>query len=509
MALNLSKRFSGERVPLLTKWIYAVSGLSRDAVDTLVSIFYLLYVQYSGVLSENPMLYASQLGVIIGFIFLARLWDGINDPIIGSIIENTHWKIGKYKPWIFLGSLLSSGLLIALFLVRLSGWSFVLFFVIVYLLWEFSFTLNDIAYWSMLPSLASQPKMRNQLTSLVTLFAALGALSMVIIIPLTVAGNAANQYGLVATIVAIVFLLTQSALFLFAQERQQPTSEIRQPKKVYFFQMYQTFIKNKPLFWVVWVLFLYYTGASIINNFGLTYFYISLGYDAGGSLLPVLAIVFAFSTTVSQLLYPKLSKRWSRKQLIRFSFWMLFSGYALFFFMGNIGPLNILPIHLGTLIPVGVLIFSGQGIFYVTIMVMLSNTVEYNQWQTGQRNESVIYSLRPLTAKIAASIQSGVVFVFLLISGILTVASQISGLEKDRDQGKLSEAEVVVMANNLIDQFQSQSVWGATVFKIGMVVLPLLLFVTAYWILSHKPTIDEKQYQTILDSLTRQGQSSS
>ena len=492
--------FIGEKVPALSKWIYTVSSATRDAVDTLIAIFYVLYIQYAGVLSDDPGEYALQFGAIISFLFVARLWDGINDPLIGSIIENTRWKIGKFKPWIFIGAFLSSIALISLFLIRPTGWSFVFFFVIVYLLYEFSFTLNDIAYWSMLPSFTSQPKQRNELTSLVTLFAALGAFSVVAIIPLTVAGDAADQYALIATIIALLFLASQTLVFFFVQERQREDQPLNHPK-VPLLKMYTTFKKNRPLLWIILALFMYYMAASIINNFGLTYFYITLGYDAGGSLLPVLAIVFAFSTTLSQLLYPRLVKKWSRLGLIKLSFVMLFLGYTLFFLVGNIGPIRLVPINVYILIPIGFLIFSGQGIFYVTLMVMLANTIEYNEYLLGEREESVIYSLRPLAAKIGASIQSGFVYVFLLISGVYTVTSQISGLENDRAAGLLTETQVVELANVIIEQFRLNQPWGTTTFKVGMILLPLCLFFLAFMILKTKPILDEKTYQNVLESL--------
>ena len=504
--MNLLKTFSSKKVPKLTKWIYGISGISRDAVDTLVSIFYIVYIQYSGVLDANPSAYASQLAVIIGFLFFARLWDGINDPIIGSLIANAHSKMGKFKPWILLGAFISSVLLILLFVVRPTGWAFVFFFMVVYLLWEFSFTLNDIAYWSMLPSLTSETKERNEITSLVTLFASIGAMAIVTIVPLTVAGNAADQYGLIATLTAVVFLLSQSVLFIFAQERTQADTTFLKVKKVQRLEMYKTWIQNKPLFWIVWVLLLYYTGASIINNFGLTYFYLSLGYDAGGALLPVLAVVFALSTILTQSLYPRLTRMMTRKTLVHVSFGLLLVGYGLFYLLGSFGTLALIPVQPIFLIPIGFLIFSGQSIFYVTLMVMLSNTVEYNELKTGLRNESVIYSLRPLTAKIAASIQSGFVYVFLLISGVFSVTSQISSLENDRNNGLLTGAEVVDLANALIQEFQNTYDWGLTIFKSGMILVPMVLFALAYWILNHRVNLDEKTYDKILKELKQKKQ---
>ena len=497
------KKFTGDKIPPLTKWLYGISGMSRDAVETLVSVFYLLYIQYAGILDENPNQYALQLIVIIGFLFFARLWDGINDPIIGSMINRTNWKIGKYKPWIFIGGVLSAIALIALFVVRLQGWMFVGFFMVTYLFWEFMFTLNDIAYWSLLPSLTTQIKQRNELTSIVTLFAAIGALSIIGFVSLTISGNAAYQYGLIATVTAIIFLIFQTALFLFAQEKDRPEPVKAKPKGISFLLMYRTWFQNKPLFWLVWVLLFYYMGASIINNFGLTYFYFSLGYDVGGALLPILALVFAFSTTIAQILYPTLAKRFTRQWLIKISFFCLALGYILFYFLGSIGPWDLIPINALTILPIGLLIFTGQTIFYVTIMVMLSNTVEYNEWKTGDRLESIIYSLRPLAAKLASSFQSGVVFLFLIISGIYTVTNQISALENQKQANLITSTEVINLANDLIDQFHLDHVWGLTIFKTGMVLIPIGLFFAGYWILKTKPTIDEHQYEKILKDLEK------
>jgi melibiose permease/lactose/raffinose/galactose permease len=231
-----------------------------------------------------------------------------------------------------------------------------------------------------------------------------------------------------------------------------------------------------------------------------------LGYDAGGALLPVLAVVFALSTILTQSFYPKLTSIMTRKTLIHVSFGLLLVGYGLFYLLGSFGTLALIPVQPIFLIPIGFLIFSGQSIFYVTLMVMLSNTVEFNELKTGQRNESVIYSLRPLTAKIAASIQSGFVYLFLLISGVFSVTSQISSLENDRNNGLLTGAEVVELANALIQEFQNTYDWGLTIFKSGMILVPMVLFGVAYWILNHRVNLDEKTYNKILKELKQKKQ---
>jgi hypothetical protein len=82
LGFNLTETFKGDVVPKPTKWIYSLSGIGRDAAYTLISLFFLTYIQYTGVLDEAQ--YAVQFGVITAIIVIARIWDGVNDPMIGS-----------------------------------------------------------------------------------------------------------------------------------------------------------------------------------------------------------------------------------------------------------------------------------------------------------------------------------------------------------------------------------------------------------------------------------------
>ena len=88
--------------------------------------------------------------VLAGILVVYRIWDAVNDPIMGTIIENTRTKWGN-KP--DLNSITNAIVVVLLFTVRLEGWALLLF-AITYLLWDLTFTMNDIAYWSMLPALS-------------------------------------------------------------------------------------------------------------------------------------------------------------------------------------------------------------------------------------------------------------------------------------------------------------------------------------------------------------------
>ncbi len=105
-----------------TKWSYAVGNIGRDMNFILVSMFILLYIQYTMSLT------VSQFAAISGIMVFARLWDAINDPMMGMLIENKNLKGGKYKPWVLLGGVLNFFVTLLMFTIRPEGWSFVIFF---------------------------------------------------------------------------------------------------------------------------------------------------------------------------------------------------------------------------------------------------------------------------------------------------------------------------------------------------------------------------------------------
>ena len=77
-----------------TKWSYCIGATGRDAAYALVSMYLIVYVQYTVKLTT------AQFAVISACMVACMVWDAINDPLMGIIIENTHFKWGKYKPWI-------------------------------------------------------------------------------------------------------------------------------------------------------------------------------------------------------------------------------------------------------------------------------------------------------------------------------------------------------------------------------------------------------------------------
>ena len=83
---------------------------------------------------------------------------------MGILVDNTKSRWGKFKPWILFGVLTSAVMSVLMFTdFHLRGMEYVLIFLLVYVLWEISFTANDISYWSMLPALSRDQKERERI----------------------------------------------------------------------------------------------------------------------------------------------------------------------------------------------------------------------------------------------------------------------------------------------------------------------------------------------------------
>ncbi|HRR35978.1 MAG TPA: MFS transporter, partial [Clostridia bacterium] len=169
------------------KWFYSLGGIGRDMAYQLFSAYLLTYVMFTKTLTN------AQFAAISIIMVICRIFDALNDPVMGGIIENTRMKWGKFKPWIVIGALTNAVVMVIYFSSPLEGWPFVIFFACMYLLFDITFTMNDIGYWAMLPSLAKDQKQRATLTSMANLFASIGAIIAFATIPILT--NGPNAIG--------------------------------------------------------------------------------------------------------------------------------------------------------------------------------------------------------------------------------------------------------------------------------------------------------------------------
>ncbi|MGI6644183.1 MAG: MFS transporter [Bacilli bacterium] len=492
---NLKKTFSGDKVPLLTKIVYPFSGIGRDMAYTLVSLFLMTYVQFT--LGSEGNYEAKMLAIII-IMFVARLWDGINDPMIGTLIENTHFKMGKYKPWILIGAVSNSIVLALMFSIRVHGWWFVLLFAIFYLLWGITFTFNDIAYWSMLPSLSKEEKTRNQLTTLVAVAASIGAFTVGGVVPIIFPGAAISRFRYIGIVVAAIFLLCQLLMVFTCKERAR--EEVKS-EKITLKEMFQVLYRNKQLWYIMIVIVIYYLGGALLNGFGLNYFYFAYGYEKGGGNMLFFTVAYALGTIIAQATYPLFANKFKRSQILATTFIIVIVGHLLIFTYGMLHALGITAApNIYAFSAIGLLIFAAEGLFYMALIIMATNTIEYNEWKTGERKESIIFSARPFAAKISSSFQTIILYIVLLAGGIYSITNQISQVEIAAELEGLTKAETYAQAQAAIDG--AANLQGVLIaLLVGMALLPIVLFICAYILLKKKYKIDEVAYNKMVEDI--------
>lgn len=535
---NVGSTYEGNKVPKLTKWLYPLSGIFRDACYALVGSFLLQYALNSGVLSADQTQFEAQYLVITIAMIVALIWDGINDPIMGFIVEKFHFKkLGKFKPWILMGAIGNAIAVVCMFLIRpenadgtANGWAFVGVMIGFYFLWDLFFTVNDIGYWSMLPSLTNDEHERAQLTSRMTVSASIGGFLMTagcMLLPTMFNGiSSARMYAILAIVVSIVFFLSQLAVFLFCKERRVDPNQEEVSEKTHFLDLFKVFGKNKELRVAIISMFLYYLASGVLTGgIGLNYFYLSIGYGSGrgGLVSAIISVMYVAAMVSSQALYPMIAKKLSKQKILTITFIIQLVGFAGFLFCCtplfgehpiayNSAPLPEMSgmdfgwamggtMFMYYLFPF--IFFFGMGMMYLAIMVMFQDAIDYNEYEYGERKESIISAWRPLDVKLSSALLRGFQYVIFFAAGLLGAVNRISTAENEHNAYTATHPGQTDTA--FIDEINAiqASVQSGQLRIAGILIVVVLVgSIVAAWCLMHfSYTITEQRHQEIVDAL--------
>lgn len=404
------------------KWFYSVSGIGRDMSYSLIDSFLLIYIQFGVSLTLAQF---TTLSLIIGV--GGRVWDAMNDPLMGAIIEGSHFKNGKFRPWILLGAILCGLVIITMFNVQsIPGWRFVVFMTVMYLLWESTFTMNDIGYWAMLPSLSSVKEERNSITTLTVLFAGVGAILAQGIIPQVTVGDMRAGYRFVSILIAVVFIGCQ--LLLYFTVKEPPRRKVENAENISLKKMWKTIARNDQVLWMTLSMLFYNIGSTLLIALAANLLYLEIGYN--GTLYFYVVVAYGVTMVAVNALYPVLVNKLGRNRLQVLSILVAVIGYALIALMGW---LPVLPFNIALLCAFCIMVSAGQSLFYMSCIINMANCVEYNDYKYGERNEAVVSTLRPFMAKFAAAMHTLIVTLVLAISGTFLLSQSISTLETQRD----------------------------------------------------------------------------
>ncbi|MEG0692495.1 MAG: glycoside-pentoside-hexuronide (GPH):cation symporter [Oscillospiraceae bacterium] len=440
------------------RFCFGLGTVGRDMLYSMVSMYLLVYLTEILDLSDSIMWWMT------GALTILRIFDAVNDPFMGFLVDNTHSRFGKFKPWIATGGLFGGILTVLLFTdLGLKGAGYIISFVIIYLIWDLTYGANDIAYWSMLPSLTLDQKEREKTGSFARICANIGMYIVVIgILPVTNALGGDKKAWFIVAVAIVIITLAFLCFTLFGVKENR--GKYKKEETTHLKEMFRVLFKNDQLLFTAISMGLFMIGYCTTTSFGVYFFKYAFKDE---NMYSIFAGVLGISQLLALSIFPIFSKKFSRKQLYSFSTVLIVIGYLVFF----MAPMNMIPIGIA-----GVLLFTGEAFIQLLMLMFLTDTVEYGQWKLGRRNESITFSVQPFINKIGGAIASGIVGATLIISGINSATTP----------------------NDVSDT-------GLLIMKLAMMILPLLIIVGGYVVYRLKFKIDKELFEKIISDLANRG----
>ena len=370
---------------------------------------------------------SSVLGLQEGFLLLitpiARIWDGINDPMMGTIVDNTRTKHGKYRPWILIGAICNAVVLFLLFTsFGMSGLPLYIYIGVMYILWGMTNTMADIPYWSMVPSFTSEEKERNLVATVARTFSGIGQGIISILTPILcpllssgitdAKGYSASGFSRWAGICGVALVFFALVCVLITKEKNVVYGE---KKKFSLKQIFDVIKSNDQL--VVFIIFAMLSNAGwyLTSSTAVYYFTDTLGDPTLQSLFQTIGTV---GSVLGLLVVPVLTKWFSKRQTYTISLVTAIVGYGLMLITGPILKLNVIVMDVCY-----ILASVGVSSMFVSQTIFLADIVDYGEYKNGERNESITFSMKGFLQKMAYTMQTIVLFGGL---GIMNYNDQIT-----------------------------------------------------------------------------------
>ncbi len=402
------------KVSLKEKLGYGVGAIGLD-------LSYGMFYSYLSLFLTNA------LGISPAFLLIitpvARLWDGINDPMMGMIVDRTNTKMGKYRPWIIMGATINAVVLCLLFNnpgFAAGSVGLYVYAAVLYVLWGMTNTLADIPFWSMVPSFASEEKDRNLVSTIARAFSGLGQGIISIFTPIAVAyfgGVAGSKLDtMTSDTLSKGFgkwsLVTAAGLILFAAISVLSTKERRiivSTEKFSFKSAINVIKQNDQL--LVFMLFAMISNAGFYMTSGISsYYFTSVLGDL--TLQSKFNLMGTVGSVLAILVVPVCSKFMNNRSIYKLSLSMAAAGYIVMAVMGYLIPGNV------TLLGICYIVTSlGTGSMFVNQTVMLADCVDYGEYKSGKRNQSLTFSMKGFLQKMAYTIQAIIMYATFTVTG--------------------------------------------------------------------------------------------
>lgn len=372
---------------------YALGDLGCNLSFSLISAFMLdFYTQYIGI--------PGAIWSII--IIVTKVWDGVNDPIMGGIMDSV--RIGrsgsKFKPWMSIAAigLTVTGALVFLPVPNAALWLKVTLCIVTYLLWDICYTLMNVPYGSLSAAITADPLERTSLSTWRSIGAAIGG-GISMLLPLLLYDDNQNLNGDILIWVALamgaVALVVYILCIKMTTERVVVPPERRE--KINYLKTLKGFITNRPLL------------ALCLASFASIVFFLSSTQTAkwlfqihfhNTDMITVATIISYLPMVFFIPFTSKLVAKFGKKYSVGMPFALSIVAAVVMLCIPIPGNQTGMIIYIVGLM----LIQSGGGMFNLITWAMVNDCIDYQQLKTGMREEGSVYAMYSLFRKIAQGV---------------------------------------------------------------------------------------------------------
>jgi len=378
------------------KAVYYSYFLGQNMLYFIVNQYAMLYfTDYVGITAK-----------VVGTIFLcARIWDAVDDPMFGVIVDKANMKKGKYKPWMNFVSIALPVVSFLLFCIpNIPMGGKIAFAAVIYVLWGMTYTISDVPGFAMATVMTKNISERNEMLATSRLFAVLGLMIVSLtIIPLS------NRFGWTG---AALIIGLAAMIFMNLQRRKVVEKYKAKEENVTLKKILSCLFHNKYL--LIYYLCITLWLATSTSTLTLDYF---TKYNLNdSSLVGVLMAAAVLPMMADALLVQGLIKKFGKNKVMIGTciFYMIvllafnFAGYKNF----------------STVVIFMVLIGLSQGIFNVMYPMYTADCIEYGTWKSGERATGISFSVQTFTTKLGQAIASALVGFILDGTGFVPNAVQ-------------------------------------------------------------------------------------
>ena len=372
------------------EWGYIFGDMAGSFVNLYVDAYFLTFCTYCLGINATWM---------AGLFLVARLWDAINDPIIGSFPDR--WHLGKSKdkftPWIklFMIPLALSGIL-CFSKVPFEGIALHAYVAFAYILFGMSYTGTSMPFGAMANVVTVDPVERSKLSRARSVGGGLvGAVALGIVPVVCYKNNQIlpERFTLLAVIFGICSIVSYLLLCTLTKERVR--EEKSEGEKFEFWKVLKMVLKNRPL---IGVMIATIGSMLVITGASQTYSYMYKEVYGNASLATVsMACSMPFMIVVFPLI-PKMVNKFGKRDVILYTALLsfAFSAVRMFFYIGNVWVYTVL----------NIMTLLGQTAFTMLIWALVSDCLDYSEWKTGFRSDGSMYSMYTFSRKIGSTIAS-------------------------------------------------------------------------------------------------------